>query len=312
MQLDLSMAKHLLTYDFGRKFQRIASCSAYASFFAQHGRGDLTGDDGSEGKTGGDLGHTSEGKSGAKGVGESQGPDGRPKTPKQSDGEIDKKSQELGGKPKQPARMRRGLQEGKGGGPPGDGSKGAPGPGDGPKGGRIPPDLESYVVTLSKTLALATFPKDCKKPKVMLFCAQNERSYCRTKATEGGMCAALAAQKGGVSAFCEEDKKVLAGPTICHEYFDSTVPDSICSPSCSRNDGSSRFSFSWNTSDGSQCNPQNDACDLGKAVLCNRKGPVSNKSSCSEGKCQEKYCLEYQFGVGVPAQTSDYRGSYYN
>ena len=300
VELDPSFAKYLLNHvGFKAKAKRIAGCSAYASFFRLHGRGDLTSDD-NEAKPAGDLGRSSErNKSNSTSAGDSQGHGDKRKESPREGGESAKDSEAPGSKRKQTTQQAGGGPGGpQGGGPPEDRG-----------------DMDSYIVTLSKTLAAATFPvfgTECKRPKVLLFCAQNERNYCRRKVEEVGMCAALAAQKGGVSAFCEEDKGVIPDREICHEYFDSAVPESICSPSCAQRTGVSRSSFSWNTSDASECGDQNDACDLGKAVFCNRKEPVMNESKCVQGDCKDEYCLEYELGMGATPQSSSYRGPNFN
>lgn len=176
---------------------------------------------------------------------------------------------------------------------------------------------DTYAVSLSESLAVAYFPaarSSCKQTRMVLFCAQSERAYCREKVTEVGMCATLAAQNKSVEAFCEEEDTIVQSD-ICHEYFDASEPASICRPSCARDfrvTSRSRLALNWNRSNAADCSES--SCEPSKIVFCNRDTPVSAESSCdnkynvTDGSCKNIRCDHFTFGSGLERH-SDFIGS---
>ena len=163
------------------------------------------------------------------------------------------------------------------------------------------PYFNAFAISLSENFAAAFFPAEynaCEMVKLLLLCHKNERTYCREKVEEVGMCAKLAAQSESVSVFCEED--VVQSET-CHEYFDPAVPRSICHPSCGDSVMTSKFTLDWNASGAAGC--ESSICEPSEVVFC--EGGEAVGTGCNFGDCLADVCLEFSFGTG--SQTpSDY------
>ena len=68
--------------------------------------------------------------------------------------------------------------------------------------------VDNYAVSLGASLAVAMLPassNSCDDSKLVLTCAQNERTYCNDTVAAVGMCKEVAGRYKSEAAFCGEE-----------------------------------------------------------------------------------------------------------